>query len=172
MRGDSSEQRARRLVLEKKFRKPCRRAGRRNSKSCESNRMPRQVKHRLQKFGGQFFPVAQKRLEQPPIGGSVDIQLRCCKIDITMQTRGGPIIERMRERDLWLNPGEPESIEWESFEKRRTSSEWMNCRAEIADALREADRNWVILGWLCYMASCEKRLCARRFSGSFVPSWQ
>src|SRR6266567_2466540 len=133
MRGDSSEQRARRLVLEKKFRKPCRRAGRRNSKSCESNRMPRQVKHRLQKFGGQFFPVAQKRLEQPPIGGSVDIQLRCCKIDITMQTRGGPIIERMRERDLWLNPGEPESIEWESFEKRRTSSEWMNCRAEIVD---------------------------------------
>jgi hypothetical protein len=45
-------------------------------------------------------------------------------------------------------------------------------RARIADALRQADGNWVILGWLCYMASCEKRLCARRFSGSFVPSWQ
>src|SRR6266576_2803454 len=133
MRGDSSEQRARRLVLEKKFRKECRRASRRNSKSCESNRMPRQVQHRLQKFGGQVFPVAQKRLEQPPIGGSVDIQLRCCKIDITLQTRGGSIIERMRQRDIRLNPGEPESIEWESFEKRRTGSEWMNCRAEIVD---------------------------------------
>jgi hypothetical protein len=25
-------------------------------------------------------------------------------------------------------------------------------RAQIADALRQADRNWVILGWLCYSA--------------------
>src|SRR6266550_5884416 len=133
MRGDSGEQRARGFVFEKKFREQCCRANRGNSKSCESNRVSRQVQHRLQKFGGQFFPVARKRLEQPPIGGSVDIQLRCCKVDITMQTRGGPIIERMRERDLWLNPGEPESIEWESFEKRRTGSEWMNCRAEIVD---------------------------------------
>src|SRR5882724_7665149 len=131
MRGDSSEQRARRFVLKKKFREQYCRANRRNSKSCESNRMPRQVQHRLQKFGGQFFPVARKRLEQPPIGGPVDIQLRCCKIDITMQTCGGPIIERMRQRDLWLNPGEPELLEWESFEKGRTGSEWMNCRAEI-----------------------------------------
>jgi hypothetical protein len=50
-------------------------------------------------------------------------------------------------------------------------------RAQIADALREADRNWVILdavnSWqLRRMASCENRLCARRFSGSFVSSWQ
>src|SRR5438132_6590305 len=133
MCGDSSEQRARSFVLEKKFRKQCRRASRGNSKSCESNRMPRQVQHRLQKFGGQFFPVARKGLEQPPIGGSVDIQLRCCKIDITMQTCGGPIIERMRQRDIWLNPGESEPIERESFEKTRTGNELMNCRAEIED---------------------------------------
>jgi uncharacterized membrane protein YbhN (UPF0104 family) len=25
-------------------------------------------------------------------------------------------------------------------------------RAQIADALRQADRNWVIAGWLCYSA--------------------
>src|SRR5438874_9555150 len=50
-----------------------------------------------------------------------------------MQTRGGVAIERMRQGNIRLNPGQPQSFERKSFEKRRTSSEWMDCRAEIMD---------------------------------------
>src|SRR6266700_1593699 len=50
-----------------------------------------------------------------------------------MQTRGGGVIERMRQRNIWLNPGQSQSFERKSFEERRTSSEWMDCRAEIVD---------------------------------------
>src|SRR6266487_2865393 len=39
----------------------------------------------------------------------------------------------MRQGNIWLNPAQSQPFERKSFEKRRTSGEWMDCRAEIVD---------------------------------------
>ena len=48
-----------------------------------------------------------------------------------MQKRGSPATERMRERNIRLNPFKPESFQQQCLEKRGTYSQWMNCRTEI-----------------------------------------
>jgi hypothetical protein len=49
-----------------------------------------------------------------------------CKINISIQAGRGAIIERMRERDVGLNPFESELLPRKRFEKRRASRERMD----------------------------------------------
>ena len=93
--------------------------------------MSRQMQHGLQKFVGQFFPVMRERLHQPAISARVAEESFRCKIDISIQAGRGAIIERMRERDVRLNPFESDSFQRKRFEKWGASRERMDRRTDI-----------------------------------------
>src|SRR6266446_8498902 len=99
MRGDPSEERSRRFLLEKSFRQESCRTERGNSEPCQCKRMSRQMQHRLQKFGGQFFPVTSERLHQSPVGARIDAQRIGGKIDIAMKACSCSVIKWMRQRN-------------------------------------------------------------------------
>src|SRR5438067_11579992 len=120
MRGDSGEESACLFVLKQELGQKGGRTNRANSKFSERNRMPRQMQHRLQKLGGEFFPIAREWRHQIAIGARVAPELFARKIDIAMQTRRAAVIERMCERDFRLDPIETKSLKRHCFEKWRT----------------------------------------------------
>ena len=93
--------------------------------------MSRQMQHRLQKFASQFFPIARERFHEPAIPLGIAGKSVGCKIDISMQAGCGAVIERMRQRDVRLNPFESESLQRKRFEKWRASRERMDRRTHV-----------------------------------------
>ncbi len=89
------------------------------------------MKHRLQEFVRQIFPMGNERLHQPPISAGVAGKLFGRAIDILVQARRGPVIKRMCQWNFRLNPCETGSLERKSREKWRTCRERMDCRANI-----------------------------------------
>src|ERR1043165_2617237 len=118
---DASKQCAGWYVLEQNVCEQTRRKKRRNSKPCQSERMSRQMQHRLQKFVSEFDPVPRERFHQAPVSTRVLAELLCRKIDIAIEARRGAIIERMRQWYLGLNPLKTKSFQRERREKRRPS---------------------------------------------------
>ncbi len=93
--------------------------------------MSRQMQRRLQELVSQFLPVARKRFHHAPICARIADQLLSSKIDIPMQAGRGPVVERVRQWNFRLNPCETESLQRQSFEKRRGYRERMNCRTNV-----------------------------------------
>src|SRR4029077_20998888 len=117
MRRDSPEERAGRFTFERSFgQQSCRKKGR-DSKACQRERVFRKMQHRLQKLGGEFFPIAHERSHQSAIIPCISTYSFRCFIDTAGKTRRGAIVERMSERNLRLNPGETKSLEGKRFEK-------------------------------------------------------
>ena len=104
MRCDAGEQRARRLVLEQPSAQQSRRTERGDSKARQCEGVPRQMQHRLQKFGRQFLPITRERLHQAAVSARVTAELFRCKIHVAVQARGSPVPKRMGEGNFGLDP--------------------------------------------------------------------
>src|SRR5437867_1736861 len=101
---------ARRLVPEKCLGEKSCRADRRHPKTGERYRMSREMQHRLQKLGRQFLPITHQRPHQPLISADIRTEALGRKIDITMKTGCGAVIERMRQWDFRVNPFQPKLL--------------------------------------------------------------
>src|SRR5581483_2229847 len=99
--------------------------------------MPRKMEDRLQKLVSQFVPIAGERADQAAIRVGIAVELPRCKIDIPIQAGCRTVIERVRQWNFRLDPLETKLLQRQSFEKRRTGRERMNCRTNIMQKSRQ-----------------------------------
>ena len=72
------------------------------------------MQHRLQKFIGQFVPIACEWTHQAPISTRIAMELLRRTLDISMQARRSSVVERMCQRNFGLDP-----LKTESFQRKR-----------------------------------------------------
>src|SRR6187551_212903 len=97
----------------------------------EGYRMLWPMQHWLQKLNRQIVPVTRQWLHQAPIRTRISVQLFRGNIDVFVETSCGTVIERMRQRNFWLDPFKTETFQRERFEKWRACCEWVNCRTDV-----------------------------------------
>src|SRR6266403_763884 len=154
MCGDSSEESTRRFALEQSFGQPNRWTQGRKSKSRESYRVLRPMQHGSQELVSQLVPITRQRLHQAPIRPRIAAKLFRCKIEIAIQAGRSPIIERMCQRNVRLNPFETESLKWQRFEVGRTCGEGVDCRTNIVHEVRQRQ----------FRRTCAAANCCVRFT--------
>src|SRR5207247_9829590 len=101
------------------------------SEPCQDERMSREAQQRAERIRREVVPLADERLDEPPIRAAVRAEPRRGRVDRSLEEHGRAVVERMRERDRWLDPLETILREIELTEERRGRAHRMERRAEI-----------------------------------------
>src|SRR5262249_39969839 len=133
------EKRARWFVSKQKLRQQRCRPERKDSKASKCYRMPWPMQNWLQKLSRQIFPIRRQGLLQAPIRARIVVQLFRRNIDVSAETGGGIVVQRVRQRNFGLNPFKPEALQRERLEKWRGCCKWMNCRTDIMQKERQSE---------------------------------
>ena len=100
---DAGEERARGLAGEPRFRQATSRPERQEAEARHPHGMARDVE-RGEHVGVEAVPSADEGLEQPPIGGAVWSQPLGRCVDGALDDRRRPVVERMREGQVGVDP--------------------------------------------------------------------
>ena len=98
----------------------------------QQQRVPRQaVQRRPQHVRGQFIPAAQERPQQPHVGSLVDTERGGRGGHGAGQHGRGPVRERVRQRQLRLDPGQPVLLQRPGPQDRGAHAQRVHGRARV-----------------------------------------